>query len=443
METSLSTVKAIRPAEQSDADIVFESIEARGRVGWAEIARTAYESLLANRVRSFLTMLGVIIGVASVIALLAIGTGATSSITSQVQSIGTNVLTLLNGSPSNQGPGGGGGASQNLSIDDEAALEALKLPVNGIAPQFQSSSSLVAPSADKSATVVGTTAVYQTLNNFSLKSGKFFDDAQNKSAAAVIVLGSALAKDLFGAGDAVGLTVRVDGHPLRVIGVLNAKGGGGFGSSDSQAYVPIKYAYLYFASTHTPDGNHYRVSGISISVTRADDITAVQDRIKTLLRERHHLPSDGTKDDFQIINQASILSTLSTITTILTYFLGAVASISLLVGGIGIMNIMLVSVTERTKEIGLRKAVGARGPDVLLQFLVEAVVLSLTGGLVGLAIGAGLAALVNLTGLLTTSVSPSSVALALGFAVAVGVFFGFYPAQRASRLNPIDALRSE
>ncbi len=443
--TNIATVETNIPSQPSDAEIVFEPIDTEGSVSWFEIVRTAYESLLANRVRSFLTMLGVIIGVASVIALLAIGAGASNSITSQVQSFGTNALTVLNGSPANRRPGAelSQSTSQNLSIDDAEAIQALALPLNGLAPEFTASTDVAAPAADKNATVVGTTASYQTLNSLTLKSGTFFDDAQNKSAASVIVLGSSLAQDLFGSGEAVGQAVRISGRPLRVIGVLNSKGGGGFGSVDDFAFLPLGYAYQYFQDTRTPDGNRFRASVISLSVTNAADMDAVQGRLQVVLREQHHLPADGSKDDFQILNQASFLTTLTTITTILTVFLGAIAGISLLVGGIGIMNIMLVSVTERTKEIGLRKAVGARGQDVLLQFLVEAVVLSVTGGVVGMALGAGLAGLVNLTGLLTPSVNLTSVALALGFAVAVGVFFGIYPAQRAARLNPIDALRYE
>ncbi len=445
MATDITLIERQTPSAASDAEIVFAPIDGHGTVGWLEIIRTAYESLLANRVRSFLTMLGVIIGVASVTALMAIGAGATSAITGQVQSIGTNVLTVMNGSSANRRPGAelSQSSALNLSIDDAEAIQALALPLNGLAPQFGANADVVAPAADKNATIVGTTPAYQTLNTLTLKSGTFFDDAQNKGAASVVVLGSSLAENLFGSGEAAGQTVRIYGRPLRVIGVLNSKGGGVFGSVDDQAFVPLQYAYQYFDNTRTPDGNHYRVSNISLSVTNASDIDAVQGRIQSLLRERHYLPADGSKDDFQILNQASFLSTLTTITTILTYFLGAVAGISLMVGGIGIMNIMLVSVTERTKEIGLRKAVGARGQDILLQFLVEAVVLSVIGGLVGMVLGVGLAGLVNLTGLLTTSVSLTSVAMALSFAVAVGVFFGIYPARRAARLDPIEALRYE
>ncbi len=445
MATQAASLKTNAPASASAAAIVFAPLDAHGRVGWLETIRTAFESLFMNRVRSLLTMLGVIIGVASVVALMALGEGATSSITSQVQSMGTNVLTVMNGSASNRGPGSdmNQSAALNLSIDDAEAIQALALPLNGLAPQFSSNADVVAPAADKSATIVGTTPAYSSLNSLTLQSGTFFDAAQNKSGAAVVVLGSTLAQDLFGSGQAVGQTVRLNGQPLRVIGVLAAKGGGAFGSVDSQALVPIQYAYQYFQNTRTPDGNRYRVSSISLSVTNVGDMDAVQGRIQALLREQHHLPQDGSKDDFQVLNFASVLSALTSITAVLTAFLAAIGGISLLVGGIGIMNIMLVSVTERTKEIGLRKAVGARSRDILLQFIVEAISISLTGGLVGLLLGSGLALGVTLAGLMTASVTPSSVLIAVGFSMAVGLFFGIYPAQRAARLNPIDALHYE
>jgi putative ABC transport system permease protein len=277
----------------------------------------------------------------------------------------------------------------------------------------------------------------------TLASGNVISGDQVGGASAVVVLGNTLANDLFGGGQAIGQTVRVKGTVLRVIGVLKLKGSSGFGSVDDQALVPITLAQQQLFGGRTPDGNGWRMSNIQISVTNSSEINAVQDRISALVRERHGLQADGSEDDFQVINQASILSSLSTITSLLTAFLAAVAGISLLVGGIGIMNIMLVSVTERTREIGLRKAVGARPRDILLQFVVEALMISLLGGLLGLLLGGGVALVVTLTGLLDATVTVSSVLLAVGFSLAVGLFFGIYPARRAARLNPIDALRYE
>ena len=414
----------------------------QGSVSLVEVARLAFGSLLANKVRSLLTMLGVIIGVASVIALLAIGNGATASITGQIQSIGTNVLTLMPGSPNNRGPGQGS-AVQTLTLADSDAIAALKLPITGPSPQFGGSAQIVAPAADKNATVTGVAPTYQAINSLTLASGSFIAEDQVRGANTVVVLGNMLAHDLFGSGQAVGQNVRIKDQTLRVIGVLNLKGSSGFGSVDDQALVPITVAQQRLFGARTPDGNGWRVSQIQISVTNSADIDSVQARLQALLRERHSLKTDGTVDDFQVMNQASFLSTLTTITTLLTAFLASVAGISLLVGGIGIMNIMLVSVTERTREIGLRKAVGARPRDILLQFVVEALVISLAGGLIGLALGGTVALIVTLTGLLTATVTVSAVLLAVGFSLAVGLFFGIYPAQRAAKLNPIDALRHE
>lgn len=424
--------------------LVLEPLDetAQGRVSLLEVVRLAFDSLFANKVRALLTMLGVIIGVASVVALMALGNGASASITNQIQSMGTNLLTIMPGSPNRRGPGEQG-AAQSLTLADVAAISALKLPIVGPSPQFGGSGQLVAPAADTSASITGVTAVYQQINNLTLARGSFISDAQVSGAEGVAVLGNTLAKTLFGNGEAVGQTVRVNGHGLRVIGVLNLKGSGGFGSVDDQALVPITTAQQQLFGGRTPDGNGWRISSFQVSVNRSDQMDNVQARISALLRERHNLAYEGTEDDFNVINQASILSSLSTVTTMLTAFLASVAGISLLVGGIGIMNIMLVSVTERTREIGLRKAVGARPRDILLQFVVEALVISLSGGLIGLLIGGLVALIVTLTGFLTAVVTPGSVLLAVGFSLAVGLFFGIYPAQRAARLNPIQALRYE
>ena len=445
MTASVSTLEPLVPATpQVASGEMLAPLDADTGAGFslAEVVRVSFDSLLANKTRSFLTMLGVIIGVASVVALLSLGNGAQASITGQVQSIGTNLLYVMPGS-ANGGRPGQTSAAQNLTMEDYQAISNLGLPLNGIAPQFSGSADIVAPAADKNASIAGTTPTYFAMQDLRPASGSLFDENQSRAADPVAVLGANLAKDLFGNGTAVGQTVRVKDQTLRVIGVLAAKGGGGISSVDDQLFAPISFVQQRLFGARTPDGNSYRVANIILSARNGGDVKAIQDRITVLLRERHHLKADGSDDDFLVMNQASMLSTLTSITSILTAFLAAIAGISLLVGGIGIMNIMLVSVTERTKEIGLRKAVGARGQDILLQFIVEALVVSVTGGVIGLLFGMLIAGLVTLSGALTATVSLSSVVLAVGFSLAVGLFFGIYPARRAARLNPIDALRYE
>jgi len=413
-----------------------------GGLGLLDVIQEAFDSLLANKGRALLTMLGIIIGVASVVALMALGSGASASITGEIQSIGTNLIFILPSSPKNHGPSDFSSA-QTLSLDDARAIAALNLPINGIAPQFAGSVQFVAAAANEYGSLVGTTTDYFQLNDLHVTNGSLLDEAQVRGGDPVVVLGVNLARKLFGSGSAIGQTVRVKDQTLRVIGVLAAKGGGAFGSTDDQAFVPITFALQRLFGARTPDGNSYQVANVLLSARNASEINAIQDRIAILLRERHHLAADGRADDFQIFNQVSFLSVLNNITSLLTAFLAAIAGISLVVGGIGIMNIMLVSVTERTREIGLRKAVGARGHDILVQFVIEALAISVLGGLLGLTLGVGVSLLVTLTGIIKASLSVSSVLMAIGFSMAVGLFFGIYPARRAAQLHPIDALRYE
>ncbi|MCU0493502.1 MAG: ABC transporter permease [Chloroflexaceae bacterium] len=441
---TLVSDKAPAPTSES-APLILEPLGDKGAstVGIGEVIRLAFDSLRANKIRALLTMLGVIIGVASVVTLLSVGNGASAAITAQFSGLGTNLLFVRPGAPSNNGPGGSATA-QTLTLADSQAIGQLGLPIVGPAPVYGQNAQLVAPAADKSATVNGVTPIYQELQSLALASGSFFDDEQTRSATPVIVLGSTVARELFGSGQAVGQMVRVDNQNLRVIGVLVEKGSGGVGQSvDDQALVPITLAQQRLFGGRTPDGNDWLVSTIQLSVPVTDNIPAVQDRISALLRDRHELNADGTEDDFNVINQASFLTTLNTILGLMTGFLVIVASISLIVGGIGIMNIMLVSVTERTREIGLRKAVGARPRDILLQFVVEALTLSTTGGIIGLLLGSLLPIGLTLTGVLDSPISVSTVVISVGFSMAVGLFFGIYPARRASQLNPIQALRYE
>jgi len=415
--------------------------EKGGGLNIGETLRVSLDSLAANRVRSFLTMLGVIIGVASVVSLMTLGNGASNAITSQVASIGTNSLTIFATSPASRGPGGGGAAITPLDMSSVAAIEALRLPIVGPVPQFTSSSTIVAPAANTTANIVGTTATFQEVQSVVMDVGTFISEDHVRSVAQVVVLGAELKQDLFGEGAAIGETVRIAGKSLRVIGVMQLKGGGGFGSLDDQAYVPISLAQQRLFSARTSNGQ-LRVNTITVSVIDAKNIDFVQERSEMALRDQRNI-GEGDQNDFSVINQAAFLSTLTQITGLLTTFLAAIAGISLLVGGIGIMNIMLVSVTERTREIGLRRAVGAQSRDILLQFMIEATVLSLFGGIIGVLVGSILPIVLTAMGTLDAPITADSVIISLTVAIATGLFFGIWPARRAANLNPIEALRHE
>lgn len=412
-----------------------------------ENVRVALDGLLANKLRSALTMLGVIIGVGAVIALMSVGAGAQTAITGQISSIGTNLLIVM---PANMGRvGEGGSASGGLTMDDVAALTAPAAVPDAalIVPQYNVNGQIIYGDTNFSVSGVGTTSDYMALNNLVLADGDFVSARDIEKRAKVVVLGAQVAHDLFGDFNPVGQKIKLATNAgtqktsLTVIGVLEEKGGSMLTDADNSIFVPISTAQTKLANARNALGK-LTVSRVDVMAASENQVDAAYSQIEAILNERHGIgPLDDA--DFSIVNQADMLAMATSVTSTLTVFLGAVAGISLLVGGIGIMNIMLVSVTERTREIGLRKAIGARKGDVLFQFLMEAIILSLIGGSIGILAGIGIGQLVNLTGLLTSVVTIESVILAVGFSLATGLFFGIYPANQAASLNPIEALRYE
>jgi putative ABC transport system permease protein len=406
-----------------------------------ESMRIALRSLSANRLRSGLTMLGIVIGVTSVIAMLSIGQGAQAAITNQITSIGTNLLYVRPGATQSGGVRAAEGSAATLTREDGQALEGLDNIV-AVAPQVESIGQVVYLGNNENGRVIGTTPEYLDTMNVSLAEGDFISTANVTASSAVVVLGSQVATDLFSSASPVGQSIRINGQSFRVIGVMAAKGGTGAMNSDTLLYVPITTAMSRLSREGQFRGGN-SVSLLNVKITDSKLQDSVIQEIGAMLRERHHT----TEDDFNIQSQQDILNTANQVTGILTLFLGGVAAISLIVGGIGIMNIMLVSVTERTREIGLRKAVGARHRDIMAQFLTEATFLSLSGGLIGIALGAVIAHFISGVSLGGTTVNAvvglDSVLLAVAFSAAVGLFFGSYPANRAASLRPIEALRYE
>lgn len=410
----------------------------------SENFKIALRALRANKMRSALTMLGIVIGVATVVALLSIGKGATASITSQIQSSGSNLLTVSPGR-SQFGPGGGGASQQQSHLyysDYELLARGVKDNITAIVPTYQSSYIVKYGEDSFSVNVTGVTQEYQDVRSYDVANGRFITDGDNKAQAKVAVLGSQTAEDLFGSLSPIGKTISINGIKFEVVGVLESKGSSGFGSADDAVFIPLDTGYdKVFGSTANYNGKK-TVNNIIVSVKTTDLMDTVSAQMEYMLRRSHKLATTD-ESDFNIMNQTDTLNTLSSITNTLTIFLGAIAGISLLVGGIGIMNIMLVSVTERTKEIGLRKAVGATRNQILTQFLIETVTLSLLGGILGILLGVGIATLFSVTGLISSVITIDSILMAFFFTLVIGVFFGIYPAFRAANLHPMVALRYE
>lgn len=403
------------------------------------VLRVALKALGHNKMRTSLTMLGMIIGVAAVITMVALGRGAQQEIEQQIQAAGTNMISVRAGNWRRGGVSMGMGQSPRLKAGDVEAIRERVADARYLAAGVRTRDQVVAAGQNWNTTIQGTDIEFPDIRFWDIESGEFFTTTHVQSAAKVAVLGSVVRDELFGAGvDAIGARIRIRNQPFQVIGVMVAKGSGQFGEDQDDA-VFIPYTTVN-KKLRGRDGTN--ISEIAISAATADRIGAVAEEISAVLREEHEL-MPGEDDDFMVRTQEDMTSMRTQTTQTMTGLLASIAGVSLIVGGIGIMNIMLVSVTERTREIGLRRAVGARKTDVLLQFLVEAIALSLVGGLVGVGLGFSLSE--GLTQFLAwpTAVPASAVAISVGFAGATGVFFGFYPARKAAQLNPIDSLRWE
>ncbi|MEK6778221.1 MAG: ABC transporter permease [Candidatus Deferrimicrobiota bacterium] len=402
-------------------------------------AKVSYRSLRANKLRSMLTMLGMIIGVAAVIAMVAIGAGANERISSQIASVGSNLILVLPGSTTSGGLRSGFGSTPTLTMSDARAIGKELPAVRFSAPSIRSTSPVVYGNQNWSTIIQGLTPEFFEIREWGLSAGRYFTTAEVEAAAKVAVLGQTVADNLFGDESPIGKSVRIKRVPFTVIGLLERKGQSMQGQDqDDTVAVPITTAQRkLFGSAH--------IGTVGVIIVQAVDGDSVKDaerQVNELLRQRHRI-GPGEPPDFSVRNLSEMLAVAEASTRIMSLLLGAIASVSLLVGGIGIMNIMLVSVTERTREIGIRMAVGARERDILLQFLIEALILAVTGGAVGILVGVAGSSLISRFAGWSTLISPGAVLVAFGFSAVVGVFFGFYPARKASRLDPIEALRYE
>jgi len=405
-----------------------------------ESVRIALRAVSSNKMRAGLTMLGIIIGVGAVIALVAAGAGAQAQVTQRFESLGSNLLVVSPRRAFFRGVGQGASSGRRLTNDDVDAIAALATSVAAIAPEYDANAQVVYGNKNTQTTILGVTPEYLVVRKWEIDRGRFINDLDAKSQSKVAVLGASVVTDLFGTGavDPLGKYIKINRQNYLVVGIMASKGGDSFQSQDDQVFIPLSTAQIRFGGAGSRT-----LQSINIQAVSQDQMDRAQAELTAILRARHGLTSSQS-DDFSIQNQTQIVEMVQQTSQTFTVLLGSIAAISLVVGGIGIMNIMLVSVTERTREIGIRKAVGAKRRDILAQFLVEAIVIGLVGGLVGVLAGYGAAQLVTpLLGGTRALVTPESVIMALTVSIAVGLFFGIYPATRAAALHPIEALRYE
>jgi putative ABC transport system permease protein len=403
-----------------------------------DLFQETYAALLVNKVRSGLTTLGIIIGIGSVIAMVSIGQGAKGTIEASIQSLGSNLIIIMPGAQRGVGiqVNAGRGSAQTLTQEDANAIREQVGLANAVTPELSNRYQITAKGTNTNTQVVGTVSDYPMVRNIEVEEGSFISDQNIQSLGKVAVLGPTVRDDLFGEGASpIGQSIRIRQVEFKVIGITKTKGGSGFNNPDNIIYIPLSTAQKFLA------GNIF-ISSISVQAINQNSMAEMQAQITALLLDRHNI-SDPQLADFSTLNQADIVATASSVTDTFTILLAAVAGISLVVGGIGIMNMMLTTVTERTREIGLRKAIGAKRKDISTQFLFEAVLLTFIGGAIGVIFGWIISLLVSHFGGIATSVSLYSILLAFGVSAAIGIVFGYYPASRAAKLNPIEALRYE
>ncbi len=403
---------------------------------FTELLKMAWRSLLSNKLRTFLTMLGVIIGVTSVIALISIGMGVKKNMLDSISRLGSNMLIISPGSSNRGGPRGAAGSITTLTFDDAEAIKNKIKNISHVSPTVRGSYQVVYGHENWNTSVTGVGPEYVAIQSLELKSGLFFSEHDVDVRNRVAVIGATVAANLFGTVNPVGKKIRIGNAPYTVIGVLNSKGSSSGGQDqDDVVLIPLTTAQERLV------GVTY-VQSINVQVSEADKMDEVQSNIEKLLRQRHRI-REGAEDDFHVRNLTDLMETMSSMSTMITLFLGAIAGISLIVGGVGIMNITLASVTERTREIGIRKAIGATYSNIMLQFLIESTLISVIGGIIGIFTGIGAAQAISKFGNFTTVISSLSIVASFAFALFVGIFFGLLPARKAARLDPIDALRYE
>ena len=403
---------------------------------FTELLKMAALSLIANKLRTLLTMLGIIIGVASVVSLVAVGMGVKQNVTDSISRLGSNTLMVMSGSSNRTGVRGGAGSMQTLKYDDAKAIKSKIKNIDYVSPVVQGNYQVVYGHENWQTSVYGVIPEYVAIQSLTMQSGIFFSEHDVDTRSRVAVIGTTVATNLFGTVNPVGKKIRIGNAPYTVIGLLASKGQSGMGQDqDDVVLIPLTTAQERLM------GITY-IRMINVQVSDADKMDEVQTNIEKLLRQRHRI-REGADDDFNVRNLTSIMETMNETTTMITLLLGAIAGISLVVGGIGIMNIMMVSVTERTREIGIRKAIGATFNSIMLQFLIESTMISILGGIIGIFVGIGVAQLISEFGNFKTVISSLSIIVSFGFSLFVGIFFGMLPARKAAKLDPIDALRYE